>query len=181
MRTEEVLKKQKGQSLVETIVALSVLMMGFMGLLALLTRSLAISNFVSENYIATYLAAEGIEVVRNLLDHNKMDPFVPWNDGFSNGDFEVEFKPDWLDVSLVSPSDRKLKLDTRTGLYSYSGDVSTKFVRVVSIELIDPGHLKVSSVVRWDSSGGITGIPIHSEVNLEDRFFDPRLPSSFSG
>ncbi len=183
---EATLKKRKGQTLVETIVALSVLMMGLMGLIALLTRSFAISNFVSDNYAATYLAAEGIEVVKNLIDHNIAEGLisgstVAWNEGLvGNCPCEIE----WSDITLSSAgTPRKLLLNTVTGLYSYDvGGMPTKFVRTIYIESIadDPNdptrqdHLRVNSIVAWTSSGGITGVPIVSEVNLEDHFFNPK-------
>ncbi len=166
---------RKGQSLVETIVALSVLIIGFMGLIALLSRSFAASNFVSENYIATYLASEGIEVVKNLIDHNRklgeQGELIAWNEGLVNNcPCEVE----WSSTGLLTSENRRLWLDPATGLYSYrAGGVLTKFVRTVGIELVDSDHLRVVSVVKWDSSGGITGVSIHSEVNLEDHFFNP--------
>lgn len=165
-----------GQTLVETIVALSVLVMGLMGLIALLSRSFAISNFVSENYIATYLASEGVEVVKSMIDHNfALGTSTPWNDGLvGNCPCEVE----WNSTNLsFPPTGQNLLLDAATGLYSYQpGGAQTKFIRTIDVVLDggDPNHLKVNSVVKWRSSGGITGLPILSEVNLENHFFNLR-------
>ena len=173
MSTQSNLKNVKGQTLVETIVALAVLMMGLMGILALLTRSFAISNFVSDSYIATYLASEGIEVVKSLIDHNGMQGGVAWNEGLvGNCPCEVE----WSSTSLLSPpTGQTLLLDITTGLYSYqAGGTPTKFVRTIEVVDVDADHLKVNSVVEWRSSGGITGLPILSEVNLENHFFNLR-------
>ena len=54
--------------------------------------------------------------------------------------------------------------------------VHDNFKNIGIIELVDsnPDHLKVNSLVLWGSSGGITGSPIFSEVNLEDHFFNLR-------
>lgn len=164
--------KRKGQTLVETIVALSILMLSLMGLIGLLARSFALSNFVSDNYIATYLASEGIEVVKSLIDHNfALGTSTPWNAGFSSGNFDVE----WSSVALSPASNNKLLLNTATGLYSYQvGGTLTKFTRTIHIDLIDSNHLKVNSIVQWGSSGGITGLPLTSRVDLEDHFYNLR-------
>ncbi|OGZ52955.1 MAG: hypothetical protein A3B25_00275 [Candidatus Ryanbacteria bacterium RIFCSPLOWO2_01_FULL_48_26] len=168
-----VLTKRKGQSLVETIVALSVLVVGFMGLITLLSRSFAISNFVSENYVATYLAAEGIEVVRDLIEHNyRAGGLIAWNEGLIG---KCPCEVEWSNTYLSPELGGTLFLDIATGLYDYdSRGVSTKFTRTIYIDSsLGPDRLRITSAVKWDSSGGITGVPIHSEVNLEDHFFDP--------
>jgi len=52
------------------MIALSILVFSFLGLWGLLARSYAITRIVSDDYIGTYLAAEGIEIVKNLIDYN---------------------------------------------------------------------------------------------------------------
>lgn len=167
------IQRSVGQTLVETMIALSVLVVGLMSLIGLLSRSFAISNIVSDNYAATYLAAEGIEVVKSLIDHNiAVGTSTAWNAGLGGchpGLCEVE----WNSLSMSSESGRKLSLDVDTGLYSYQPGVRTRFTRTIAIELIDSDHIKVNSLVTWVGSGGVTGIPIQSEVNIEDHFFNP--------
>ncbi len=166
-------KRKKGQTLIETMVALSVLMVGMMGILGLLSRSFAISNLVSDSYTATYLAAEGIEVTKNLLDHNVMKlASTEWNAGFAiNGEYEVDSTSQIL-VSSVGGC--RILFDANTNLYGCSLGTPTKFRRKIVVESIDSNHLKINSIVTWSTSGGITGVPISSEINLEDHFFNPR-------
>ncbi len=82
------LGSENGQSLIETVVALSVLVVGLLGIVVLLNNSLGLNRVTADNYTATYLAAEGIEVIKNLIDANIIAR-CPWNSGFTAGSFEV--------------------------------------------------------------------------------------------
>ena|SRR3989344_2408976 len=64
------LKNNSGQSLVEMLVALSIVVLVLLGILTLVNRSLGLSRVTSDNYTAAYLAAEGIELVKNLFDRS---------------------------------------------------------------------------------------------------------------
>ena len=57
-------------AIVETMIALSVITVGLYALLTLVNQSLAINRFIADDFTATYLASEGIEVVKNLIDYN---------------------------------------------------------------------------------------------------------------
>ncbi len=63
-------KEQSGQSMIEMLVAISIISASLVGILALVGRSLALNRLTTEQYVATYLAAEGIELVKNLFDHS---------------------------------------------------------------------------------------------------------------
>ncbi|MDO8574081.1 MAG: hypothetical protein Q7R86_00440, partial [bacterium] len=72
--------KRSGQTIVEAIIALGVLTIGFSGIITLLNRSLSLNQLVTDQNIATYLATEGIEVTKNLVDAaviQGLDPFTP--------------------------------------------------------------------------------------------------------
>jgi hypothetical protein len=62
------MKNERGQSLVEMIVSISIVTVSILGVLVLVNRSLALSRTTAEEYIATYLASEGLEVARNIFD-----------------------------------------------------------------------------------------------------------------
>ncbi|RJQ28887.1 hypothetical protein C4571_02495 [Candidatus Parcubacteria bacterium] len=165
-----------GQFLVEALVALGILVVGLLGILTLLTRSFALGRIVSDNNTATYLAAEGIEIVKNLIDANVIQG-QSWLGGFTDGDFEVEYDvqvPAGVGQggALVPYQDRFLTFDSATNLYGYTGFDTTKFKRLVRIELIPSGvvvdEVKVNSIISWTSGGG------SFSVDLEDRFLNWR-------
>lgn len=173
---------RSGQSLVEALIAISVVMMGLMGALSLLSNSIGLSRTVSDNYLATYLSAEGIEVTKNILDHNavlksKGVPGVSWNDDicvFANTAFEVQYDTTSSAVmrlnNFSANSINPLLLDPATGNYSYNapGGQPTPFTRTIKTSCSNE-EISVQSIVRWKGRGGIS-----SQVVLEDKFYDWR-------
>lgn len=158
------MKKNSGQVLIESMVALTIAVVGLLGILALLSQSLSLNRVVSQQLIGNYLAAEGLEIVKNIIDSNVIAS-RPWNDGFSSGDFEADYQS----LSLESNQNRPLRFDSANLFYSYGTGGPSPFVRTVTIEFISPDEMKVNSVVRWTTRG--RGM---FEVNLEDHFFNWR-------
>src|SRR3989344_7063024 len=87
--------KRGGQLLVEAMVALGVITVGLLGMLELLSNSLSLNRVAADQYTGTYIASEGIEIIKNLIDKNVIAG-APWNTGFSNGFYEA----DYTNVSL---------------------------------------------------------------------------------
>ena len=158
------LRGAKGQSLIEAMVAIGIIVFGILSTLGLLSRALSLNRVVSDQFTATYLAAEGIEVVKNLIDANIIQG-RPWNSGLTTGSFEADYNS-----LLFEPNQgRRLLLDLASGHYSYDGGNPTSFVRTINIELIGSEEIKVSPVVAWRTRGGG-----NFEVRLEDHFFNWR-------
>lgn len=152
--------------LVEAMVALGALVVGFLGILALLNQSLGVNRVVADNYAATYLAAEGIEVVKNIIDANVLSG-RPWNQGFADGDYEVAY----ASAALAPSANRLLRFDPATGRYSYEAPASsreTPFRRRIQIRLVGADEMQVNSIVSWQSRGG------SFNVNLENHFMNWR-------
>lgn len=154
----------RGQLLIELMIAMSVLIVGFGGLFALVHRSLAVSRLISEKYIATYLATEGIEVAKNILDANRITPGAAWNGGFADGDYEVEYDS----TELVPASGRTLTFGEVSGIevYHYGGGKDTPFQRKIAVDLVGGNELRLRSEVNWKSKGS------DFSVALEDRFYN---------
>lgn len=157
--------RSRGQALVEVMIAVGILSVGFLGVISLLSKAFGLNRVVSDNYVGTYLAAEGIEVAKNIIDNNIVQG-LPWNDGISDGDFEVDHSSMSLDQSYTG---RTLSYSPSTHLYDYSGGNPTTYRRRVSIQLPGQNEIRVSSEVTWLARGGGT-----SEVQLEDHFFNWR-------
>lgn len=151
---------KKGQALIETLVAVSVLTIGFLGLVSLLSQSLSLNRVVADNYIATYLAAEGIEVVKNILDSKSLSG--TW--GIPNGVYEADFRSS----ELVPDQNRFLRYDSTSQLYDYSGtEGDTRFRRKIEIESRGQDEIIVKSRISWITRGGGD-----FSLDLEDHFFN---------
>ena len=160
------LKNTKGQAIVESIIALSVLTVGFLSLIALMSNAIGLSKVNSEYYVATYLAAEGIEVVKNIIDTNVIVKSPSWNNGLAiDGTYEVEYNS----PSLLPNQNRYLNFDFNPNnrTYNYSTGERTPFRRVIRIDNINSNHIKVKSTVFWTSRGGA-----QFQVDLENHFYN---------
>lgn len=70
MILSNIFKNHKGQGLLETVIALSIIITGLVGALSLAISNLANSSDSVARVIAGNLAREGVEIVRNIRDSN---------------------------------------------------------------------------------------------------------------
>lgn len=164
------LKSSRGQALIEVMVAVSVLVVGFMGVVSLLSRALALNRVVAENYTATYLAAEGIEVAKSIIDGNLLQGKA-WNTGNNASGCAPPSgcEVDHESLAFTSFAARPLFYDPSRNLYGYSGSERTSYTRRVTITLLNQNQVQVNSEITWTARGGGT-----SRVDLEDYFFNWR-------
>lgn len=178
------LKANKGTILVEVILAISIITVGLLAVLRLLSNSISLNKTVSNQLVATYLAEEGIEVAKNILDANVIkiglgnDPQFnnsnQWNKNFTPGDYEIDYQSQ----TLENNQNRFLFFDQNTGRYSYDPAGSeTIFRRRIDIDRIGNDELRIAAKVDWAGRKGAT-----STVVLEDHFFNwrcdyPNFPS----
>ncbi len=177
---------RRGQTLVEALVALSILTVGFLGIITLLTKSFQLNRITSDDTQATYLASEGIELAKNIIDYDVYCGFaqststVDWGVSFGlgpgqNGDYALEYNtvppPCTSPGSLPQLISNKLYFNPDTYLYTYSNSppaVATDFTRDVkiSVPVGSPYELDVQSIVTWN-----TGSQSNS-ITLEDHFYN---------
>ena len=158
----------EGQVLIEAIVAISIGVVGLLGFLQLLTQAVSINKDVGQKFVAVYLAAEGIEIVKSLVDENYAQGNA-WGESLDGGSYEVSYDSTELGDSLVGVrSTTVLNYDSASGLYSYAAGSLTPFIRTVQLTNLGTGsdnELKVVSVVEWTARGE------PKEVILEGHFF----------
>ena len=88
------MRGKEGSLLIESIVSINIALIGLLGVLGLLSSSLSLNRDMGQKIIATYLAAEGIEVVKNLIDLNYVDGNVAWNERINTGSYELSYNSD---------------------------------------------------------------------------------------
>ncbi|MCK4520858.1 prepilin-type N-terminal cleavage/methylation domain-containing protein [Candidatus Parcubacteria bacterium] len=90
--------KCEGFSLLEVLVAITVLIVGLVGAIGLIVYNVSISRASPEKIIAVNLAQEGIEVVRNIRDSNWLAGVV-WDQDIPSGNsipiFTDNNRNDW--------------------------------------------------------------------------------------
>ena len=73
----ELRKKNKGFTLIETLIAVTIVGMALAGPLSIVGKSLISASFAKDQITAFYLAQEAIEYVHNLRDTN-LNLSIPW-------------------------------------------------------------------------------------------------------
>ena len=163
---------RRGQTLIEALIALSVITMGFLGIMALLSKSFFYNRTITDRLTASYLASEGVEIAKNLIDHDGYAK-LGWGNCFAGhmngggvGDFA--FDDTSVDCTAAYASNMRLQLDPTTHAYTYqttAGSVATAFSRDVRVALVGD-EITVASIVTWD-----TGPLTSQSVRLEDHFY----------
>lgn len=144
-------KSAKGFTLLETMIAVAVITVAMVAVTQLSQRALLYNRIASSKHTASYLAQEGLEIVRNIRDTNWLEqrdnPQVPWDEGLGAGDWEADFN----DASLTAYQGRLLKVDS--GFYNYDTGQDTKFQRKITLQKPGADTLQVSVQVIWQESG----------------------------
>jgi len=181
------------------MIALGILTTGFLGMLGLFSQSLHLSKGTADELTATYLASEGVEVAKNVIDHDVYATSTSsgWGtcqgncgsdggyffdsqaleSGFSGTDFA------YLASSCddASPSRIQLYYDPGTNptdplAHLYGPDANPFTVPTLFSRCVELTHTK-------DASGNILEVTVNSivtwnegtaqdSINLEDHFYD---------
>ena len=185
-------KMRKGQSLVEVLIALSILTVGFLGMETLLAKSFFLNRVNTDETTGTYLASEGIEIAKNMLDHDT-DAGLVWGTcgGSCTANVPTYYTADYTAQTFSAPSLNKcggappLNFSTSTGvgLYSYSaGGKPSGFSRCIEIthtfasDGVTVAEVTVDSRVTW-STGPLTS----QSIDLEDHFYNWHPPVGSGG
>ncbi len=108
------MRNQQGQTLIETMVAIFIMVMGIVSALGLALYSLNASTGITKQIVAVGLAREGLEVVKNMRDTNWLkEPISTSCYNLEAGDKTGRCYAGWLnaekgfDFALSAPSDVK--------------------------------------------------------------------------
>ena len=147
--------KNKGFTLIETLVAIAILLTAVVGPISLIGDAMHKMYYAKDEMIAINLAQEGIEVVRAKRDSNMLNGGVPWDDEITGGDYIVDSSsvPPTVTAGAYSGVKQPVYLDN--GFYKQGSFVeATQFTRLVTITSVVAGkESKVTSTVEWKTGG----------------------------
>jgi len=145
--------KKNGFTFLEIIIVFFVIIVGLLGVFSFVQYPISASRVSTQQFIATYLSQEGIEIVRNIRDANWLEKPPPpsWIDGLVGGTWQIGYDDTSLN-GLVD--DGRLYFDSN-GWYNHndSSGGETKFKRKITIDDSDSNYLKVSVEVSWTEKG----------------------------
>lgn len=166
--------KKKGFTLVETLVAVSILVLGSLGPLVIAAQGIASAGYAKDQIVGYYLAQEGIEFVRNDRDSNAIQGFTSNNPlsasywltgldacidnsvGSTGSGCRIDAKKNTITV-CETPTCKLLNTDNN-GYYGYTGANPTTYTRVVKIlpSSTSPNNEGIKTIkvdVSWTSRG----------------------------
>jgi prepilin-type N-terminal cleavage/methylation domain-containing protein len=129
----KLLKSEEGFTLLETLIALSVIVVGALGVFALLNSTLITARTNKELIVSVNLAREGLEIVRSIRDSSSL--------GFAalaNGDWIVDSSSNYsistaADNTVISQC-TNCQLYLTGGQYSHTASSeATVFKRLINI------------------------------------------------
>lgn len=170
-------RKGKAFTLVEALIAISIMIVGILSGLVLVTRTLYNSVIIRDRLTASFLAQEGMELVRQIRDTNFLRTLSPggsgnWRDGLSTGRYIIETNVESGDPIRLVPVEEEasnLFYDNNYKIYNYNDlGTPTSFNREIQIEDIpdQPNEVRVKVIMRWETKG------INFGLTVEDHLFN---------
>ena len=158
---------QRGFTLVETMVAITVLSIALVGPYIAVNNALTASYVARDKLIASSLAQEGMEYIRSVRDANYLNSRASWMTGLSGlscygttpsgyctvdpsqGDYNTNSSA----ISSQSSANVPVLYLSSTGLYNQQGTGSpTSFRRYVQMQEISTSEVQVTVTVTWTTS-----------------------------
>ena len=161
-----------GFTLVETLVAISIFSFALVFLLSSVGGGLNNLNSVKNRLTGSYLAEEGIELVRAIRD-NDVIATNAWHAGFlshpnlvscSSAINGCNIEPSTLEIFPCSSAQGCVVRYNQNAGYYGTGSSSSIFSRKITIEEISPTEVRVTSVVSWND--GLAPRKISLQENL---------------
>lgn len=175
----------RGFTLVETLVAISILLVAVVGPISLIGDALQKLYYARDEMIAINLAQEGIEIVRYARDSNMLsNSSKPWKDlNDTNTNLKKGYIIDAGALALGGVSNIVKKctggldctapqpvfVDTTTGMYrqcvsgcSFSPTPFMRLVEIAEVNPATPDEREATVIVTW-TTGGQSGKVVVSE------------------
>jgi len=148
--------RRKGFSFIESILAVFLVSVGVVAGLKLLTLGLKDSIDSRDQFAASLLAQEGVELVRNIRDNNWVDnnPDTASFNGIDGSTSNGIRKIDYNENTLTTNGGARLHMVG--GFYERSGGTGTKFYRRIYIYNGTDTRI-VTSVVIWSAGDWPSG------------------------
>lgn len=155
--------KNKGFTLIEFSIAVFLISVAVVGSFAVLQQVILSNSLSSSKIVASYLAQEGIEIVRNIRDTQWLlyGEDVNWNSIFAACGSGCELDYD-EENAPVAATGRYLKIGGN-GFYNYESGTMTKFKRKVII-VISGDKYEVTVEVTWEERGRTHTITVREDL-----------------
>ncbi|MBU6310616.1 hypothetical protein KGO06_01635 [Patescibacteria group bacterium] len=156
-------------TLLETLVAVAVLLMALLGPFAIAQQSLRSAYYARDQVTAFYLAQEGVEFVRAVRDENYLRG-TPWLQGIEEACTQTDCTVDFTTFTYAPcvTACEPLRVSQIGKLFNHATGDQSPFTRTVRItaDAENPDERIITVRVSWRSSG------VSREFILEERILD---------
>lgn len=159
-------RKNSGSLMMESLVAMALVVVGLFGIFNLIYVSIGADSLAVHKLQATYLAAEGVEIIKNYIDLEGYTNFVGT---VASGTYQVAYEdngPIGGPQRVCQLPDGSFSQDPQWCGNPVNKAVKTVFQRSVTITYPNSSTTDVSSAVTWTEKGQ------NQSVILEDRFYE---------
>jgi len=169
-------KNNRSFSLLGVLMASFIITTGVVGIISLMANTIARSKISGNKIIATGLAQEGIEIVKDIRGANWMNGDT-WDDGIIDGTYQVSYLTAGLLDNISYPPSEKIRFSTSGDGYAVCNpavpaclalfDQETIFTRIVEI-LHNPDNdgstedIMSKCTVSWEEKGIIQSVIIEN-------------------
>lgn len=142
----------RGFTLMEVTVVMAIVTIGMLGVSSLVVQNIQTEN-VNKNYlVASMLAQEGIELIRNIRDANWLNPGNSWNDGLVlDGNYSIDQAGIYPGADVITDNEAHLFVNAG-GYYNHSAGASTPYYRLIEVD-DRTDYLIATSTVEWQERG----------------------------
>jgi type II secretory pathway pseudopilin PulG len=171
--------KQSGFTILETIISLGIVMIGMIGVASLSRQNISAQNSNRNFLLASVLAQEAVELVRNQRDTNQRNATDNWKTGdsaFSNSDiiqdgtYVIQYNGNIKDTDNIDDTETVLYLDLVDNYYvheSGGGNIETPFRRLIEVtEDVGGDFISLVVTVKWNERGS------NHEYQVDARLYD---------
>jgi prepilin-type N-terminal cleavage/methylation domain-containing protein len=154
---------ERGFTLIETMIGVMLLGSVLVGPVTFLTSTFTRTGASEDKLTALYLSQEGIELVRLIRDNNVLAE-VPWNQGLSDGSYEIDYDSGLTSYSAPGTTLLYDASSVPAGIYSYNSGVATRFRRYVVLSASAPDQMSVTSIVSWTDRSATKSVQLKETI-----------------
>lgn len=179
-------KKNEAFTLIETLVAVSIFTISVLAVMSVLASGISYTNNAKKKMIASFLAQEGIEYIRNMRDTKGL--YLPGNsgwaqfnsklaqcdDGGTNACYFDPGSPQSYDIKKCASNldNTDCKLYLKNGIYNYDknalGTVDSGFTRKIwktdGTITGSNDEVKIFSKVEWTQGSGMKSVTFSANL-----------------
>ncbi len=147
----------QGFTVLEIGVSLLIISVGMLGVLSLIVQNIRADDVDRNRIIASQLAQEGLELVRNQRDYNWLSEDNWIRDVAEEDSYTIDYQLDtYSGVDDISDPETLLYLND-DGFYVHDDEDNqpSRFRRIIKVEVVDEeaASTTVSSLVQWEDRG----------------------------